>query len=164
MNGARSRGPVSPEGKTISSRNAVRHGLLSNTIVLSNEDDTLFEELCALLVNRFDPGDEAEMSLVEDLAASCWRLRRTCAIEKSILESAIAAHPDMSPIEQITAAFRDGTNKDDLWLMQRYEARLQNIYHRALRGIALLRRLPRANSVLPNEPKTPNVCNTEISD
>jgi hypothetical protein len=158
INGARSRGPVTPEGKSVSSRNAIRHGLLANTIVLSNEDEKLFEELFYMLVRRFDPVDDVELSMIEELAASCWRLRRAFAIEKSILESGIAAHPDKSPIEQLAAAVRDPMGKDDLWRNQRYETRLQNTYQRALRGFALLRKLRAENSVLPNEPETPNVC------
>jgi hypothetical protein len=164
INGARSRGPLTPRGKAISSRNALRHGLLAKTVVLSNEIEKLFKELFFMLVNRFNPVDDAEMSMIEDLAATYWRLRRACAIEKSILESGIASRPDQPPIEQITASFCDEANKDDLWRLQRHEARLQNMYQRALRGIVLLRKLPDANCVLQNEPETTNVCNTELSD
>lgn len=68
--------------------------------------------------------------------------------------------PEKSPIEQITGAFRDPRNKEDLALLHRYEARLHNLYQRTVRGIAGLRKLLTANLGLPNEPKNPLVCNT----
>jgi hypothetical protein len=152
LNGAKSRGPVTPQGKALSSRNAIRHGLLANAIVLSNEDAPLFKELFHMLVARFGAIDDVELSLVEDLAASCWRARRACAIEKSILDAGIAARPHLSPIEQTTFAFCDQANKDELALLQRYEARFQNLFHRTVRAIAFLRKLTTQNLVLPNEP------------
>jgi len=43
INGALSRGPVTEEGKASSSRNATRHGLLSNTILIAGESRTDFD-------------------------------------------------------------------------------------------------------------------------
>ena len=40
-NGAKSRGPKSPEGKARSSRNALRHGLRANKHVLLPDEDSL---------------------------------------------------------------------------------------------------------------------------
>ncbi|MEO1017257.1 MAG: hypothetical protein AAFY56_06130, partial [Pseudomonadota bacterium] len=42
-NGAKSNGPVTAEGKETSSRNAVRHGLLSAAPTLSGEEKQLAE-------------------------------------------------------------------------------------------------------------------------
>jgi hypothetical protein len=46
-NGARSRGPVTAEGKRNSSRNAVKHGWLAETIVLKSELSDRFLEIIA---------------------------------------------------------------------------------------------------------------------
>ncbi|MCU1238951.1 MAG: hypothetical protein JWP63_6918 [Candidatus Solibacter sp.] len=152
INGARSRGPVTPEGKAHSSRNALRHGLLANVIVLPNEDPAVFEDLFYVLVGSFNPASEAEMSMIEELAATTWRVRRACAMEKTILEAGIADRPELSPMEQTTAAFRDAANRDDLNRLHRYETRLQNLYQRTVCGIAHLRKLTAQNTVLRNEP------------
>ena len=45
INGARSRGPVTAEGKQIASQNAIRHGMLAQTVVLEGESDELFQQL-----------------------------------------------------------------------------------------------------------------------
>src|SRR5437016_3007527 len=45
INGAKSRGPITPEGKQRSSLNSVRHGLLAKVHCLTNENQGLFKEL-----------------------------------------------------------------------------------------------------------------------
>ena len=44
-NGARSRGPITEQGKRNSSRNSARHGLLSQTVVLNDESAARFQQL-----------------------------------------------------------------------------------------------------------------------
>ena len=51
-NGARSKGPVTAQGKRNSSRNSIRHGLFADTIVLEEEKkDEFFELLHELLLS-----------------------------------------------------------------------------------------------------------------
>jgi hypothetical protein len=170
INGARSRGPVTPEGKAISSRNAMRHGLLARNVLLSNEDPKAFEMFFYLFIERFKPVNDIEMSMIEDMTAAQWRLHRGIAMEKSILESGIAARPGKSPIEQITGAWCDPMNQVSLTRLERYQTRLQNMYQRALRGLQLMRKIPvnpdpppepAPVAPVPNEPSGPSVCNTE---
>jgi hypothetical protein len=170
-NGARSRGPVTPQGKATSARNAYRHGLLANIVVLSNEDPKVFEELFNLTVQRFSPVDDIEMSMIEELTVACWRLRRGIAMESTLLNAGIAQRPELSSVEQSTAAFCDTANTENLMCLQRYQARAENSYQRALRGLLLLRKLATREApppevreridVLPNEPTAANVCSIE---
>jgi hypothetical protein len=159
-NGARSRGPVTPEGKAISSRNALRHGLLADIVVLSNEDAKTFEGVFHMLIERFSPVDDVELSAIEEMASAHWRLRRVMSMERAILEAAILKTPDEGAAEQLAAGFSDPATQTTLTLLQRYEARFQNMYNRALRSLALLRKLP-PRSPEPNEPKTPSVSITK---
>ncbi len=155
-NGARSRGPVTPEGKAISSRNALRHGLLANIVVLSNEDAKTFEGVFQMLIKRFSPVDDIELSAIEEMAAAHWRLRRAMSMEHALLERAILQTPDEDSADQLAAAFSDPATQATLALLQRYEARFQTMYNRALRSLALLRKLP-PRTPDPNEPKDTSV-------
>ena len=163
INGARSRGPVTPEGKAISARNAMRHGLLAKTVVLCNEDEKTFEALFYLLIERFNPVDDIEMSAIEEMAAAHWRMRRVMGMEHALLNSAIRRNADKKGGEQTLSAFTDPASQATLALLQRYEARFQHMYHRALRSLVVLRKLP-VRTAEPNEPKEPNVCNTDLPE
>src|SRR5947207_5059715 len=85
-NGAKSNGPTTPEGQQTSSLNALRHGLTANTVVLTNESKDRFDQVLDSYADHFQPQDEVEMDLVEELAVAKWRQRRAWAIETATLD------------------------------------------------------------------------------
>jgi hypothetical protein len=80
-NATRSTGPRTPEGRAISSANAVRHGVLSNRFVAGHENPDLFRMLREDLVAEFEPETTFESLLVERLAMLFWRERRLAVAE-----------------------------------------------------------------------------------
>ena len=145
-NGARSRGPATPEGKRRSSQNAIRHGLLARCIVMKNESQTAFEALIAHHCDRLHPADAFEFGFIEEMAAAYWRMRRAWALETRIFENHAKAQPPGDEIDRMAAAFTDPATHPGLGLMHRYETRLHCIYQRALHNFLLLR------LAIPNEP------------
>jgi hypothetical protein len=85
-NGALSRGPITEAGKSRSSRNNLRHGILAQTVVLENEDKNAFIEYLIAFEDEHQPGDQTELDLVETMAVARWRVRRLWAMEKANLE------------------------------------------------------------------------------
>ena len=85
-NGAKSRGPITPEGKLASSRNATTHGMLSGTIVLGGESEERFNALLADLHAELQPQTTVEITLVENMAVARWRQMRIWGIEKANME------------------------------------------------------------------------------
>jgi hypothetical protein len=143
-NGRLSRGPATPEGKARSSQNAVSHGLLSDCVVLPGESLEGFETLFEKHLDRFGPLDVVERAMIEEMAASYWRLRRAWAIENDLLTSEIDLTSPSDDRSRITAAFRKLASSPDLALLHRYETRLHMMYQRALHNILLLRTIPLA--------------------
>jgi len=80
-----STGPRTPDGKARTSRNALKHGLLSGQILLSHEDadelDALRETLCADL----RPVGALEELLVERIVSSAWLQRRALRAETALM-------------------------------------------------------------------------------
>ena len=85
INGAKSNGPLTPEGKLRSSQNAIKHGLLAKTIVLRHENRELFDEILQDFIEEFQPESRREWCLVEELVSAKWRLRRLWGIESRLL-------------------------------------------------------------------------------
>ncbi len=147
-NAARSRGPITPEGKARSSANAIRHGLLAKCVVLENESGQCFEDLVAQHTERFAPADGVELGMIEEMAAAHWLMRRAWAIENRLMEKALRNQPAGDEAARIAAAFSELAATPELNLLHRYEARLHRIYQRALFNLALLgeRKLPKEPS------------------
>ena len=85
-NGALSRGPVTPEGRARSARNASRHGICARTLVPADPGEAAaLAELRAAFLARWQPMDAAEAHLVEELVFAAWRQVRLRAVEDAVL-------------------------------------------------------------------------------
>ena len=80
-NAEKSTGPKTPQGKLIVSKNAVKHGLLSPSGLLLGEDSEAFKQLYDALFLEFAPESAVEVSLVERIIWTIWRLQRVPRIE-----------------------------------------------------------------------------------
>jgi hypothetical protein len=77
-------GPRTPEGKAVSSRNAIRHGLTSISPVLPSEDQAEYDLFQADIVTRYDPLDPEETNHVA-YVDTLWRLRRIPVYESRLI-------------------------------------------------------------------------------
>ena len=76
INGARSKGPTSPEGAARSSLNRLTHGMCSKVLILPGEDPREYDLLRQGFVDDWKPQGATEVTLVDQLAKSTWFLRR----------------------------------------------------------------------------------------
>jgi len=92
-NAGKSTGPVTPSGKAIASRNALKHGLLAKEIVINAgegaESQEQFDALLADLKDQFDPQGTLEEMLVEKIASAYWRLRRAHRFEVGLIRDSL---------------------------------------------------------------------------
>jgi hypothetical protein len=148
INGAKSHGPVTPEGKARSSANSRRHGLTASAL-LEGESDEHFQLLLADFMDHFQPQTGVEADLVEVMAIARWRLRRLLAIEAHLFDLEIIYHDDqiksrskLKPMEQedrMAFAFQKlGDNGNSLTLLLRYEGSLNRSYDKALKQLLQL--------------------------
>ena len=74
INGAKSHGPKTPEGKATSSQNSIKHGLTSrSTIVLQCESVDEFQAFLAEHIAIHQPVTPPELELVDQMAIARWR-------------------------------------------------------------------------------------------
>ncbi len=170
INGAKSHGPTTPQGLTVSSRNALRHGLSASAApalpavspVLPTESAADYQTLLHSYLSEFSPQGLLETELVETMATARWRLRRVSTIETTLLAIEMdrcAEYIDRSfedrdspatPDERLAWTFHRVAEKPSLNLLLRYEATLTRTYARALKQLQQLQSL-RDDEELPNE-------------
>ena len=86
LNGQKSRGPKTAEGKAISARNAIRHGLNSASVVLWCEKKEKYLEYLEDLTAEWQPETITELELVTALADAQWQLKRLTAIRTASID------------------------------------------------------------------------------
>src|SRR5829696_6929635 len=113
-NGAKSIGPRTAEGKARSSRNSTKHGLTGGPVVLPHESQEKYDAVRASMAQTYRVQTPAEWSLLEEMAASRWRLNRIDFMETALLnqaferlmEEAIAkGEEDINPDAVVARAF-----------------------------------------------------------
>ena len=83
-NARKSTGPKTPEGKAAVRLNALKHGLLSQEILLPEEDEEVLQELGESLRAELQPVGELENLLVDRIVIAYWKLRRLDRVEAGI--------------------------------------------------------------------------------
>jgi hypothetical protein len=81
-----STGPVTEEGKRRSRQNAVRHGLIAETVIDTLEDAEDYAAFEMAVTADYDAQSAVERELVLRLASLLWRLRRTTTIESGLFK------------------------------------------------------------------------------
>ena len=134
-NGRKSRGPITPEGKARSSRNAVTHGLCAKDVVLPGiEDPESFEALRSALFDTLKPANPVAEKLAEAIVVARWRQSRIWEVETAMLTDATECHDDeLTPAIRLSRAFRTLSEEPVLLLLDRYETRYERQFARAIR-------------------------------
>jgi hypothetical protein len=156
-NGALSKGPTTPAGKQRSSLNAIRHGLCAKCIVLDHESRENFLILLQQHSGLFQPANEVEFGMIEEMCAAYWRQRRAWTIEAALLEKQIALQSGGTDVERMAAAFDTLAAAPTLPLLHRYETRQHLMYQRALRTLTMLRTVKMPNDPSPISEHSPPV-------
>jgi hypothetical protein len=99
LNGSKSRGPITRQGKKTSSLNALKHGLTAKTLVLSNEDHSLFEKLQPNYIDSIQPTSALELEIIQRMVTAEWRLRRVWSVGTALTDDMLqeeAENPELS--------------------------------------------------------------------
>ena len=82
LNGKKSKGPITPRGKALSSRNCLRHGLLATAVLLPGESRERFLIVSQECAAEYLPVTPTERCLVERMIVAQWRIYRLINYER----------------------------------------------------------------------------------
>src|SRR5882724_9967685 len=165
INGAKSHGPESAEGKKKSSRNALRHGCTAgHTILLACEDRGDFNRMRKDYDAMYKPVTLEEENLVAEMFATAWRLRRATTIETALIDlEVVTEEPKLKARFDtvdggilLASAFRSLADESrSLALVLRYEARLRRIHQQNYDMLLRLRQQRQSEPAPPEPPPAP---------
>jgi hypothetical protein len=151
-NGAKSRGPRTPEGKARSSQNALKHGLRAEKhVVLPVEDAAEFEALAAALIAELAPVGTLQMVLARRVAVAAWRLARADRIEAELFIYRCRDDANLA-----IGLIRDGNGTRSIETLLRYRGAAMAELMRALRTLKALQAVGRDVAPAPIAGPRPN--------
>jgi hypothetical protein len=143
MNGAKGRGPTTDDGKTKSSRNALKHGLTARTSLLVNpEDEPGFLRYHSAMFEALAPADEVQATLAEIIVRAAWRLRLFVDIEADYMRDNLRIGG------RLHHAFTFPSN-DRFAVLNRYQSTIERGMYRAMGD---LRKMQQKSAAKPTAP------------
>ena len=140
-NALASTGAKTIEGKIISSKNSLKHGILFKDLIIKNESIEDFEDLRNLLYEDLNISGVLEEMLAEKMLNSLWRLRRILTAENEIFK-----HDDWGA-NSISSQFK-GYDSQCIKSLSRYESLLERSFYKALHELQRLQAVKYGNPVM----------------
>jgi hypothetical protein len=162
INGSKSKGPISPEGKAASRKNALKHGLTGEGVVLPNEDAAEVERRFAAFQEELKPSGEVGRELVRRAAVCSVRMERCVSQETAALSERVRQADadfvapegaDEATVAQLRAEAKALAMFDpskEATLARKYEAAAERGFFRALKELRQLEK--QAKAVEPTPP------------
>ena len=88
-NAKKSTGPRTNSGKSRTSKNALKHGLLAQDAVLPGEDPAEFDQHLTSFEETYLPRNRVEKEIVRQIADVSWRMQRLSRIETAVIAAGI---------------------------------------------------------------------------
>jgi hypothetical protein len=148
LNGQKSRGPVTAEGKARSARNAIKHGVHAKAVVLGSESQEKYREVQVEYYEFWQPDSLPERDLVNDIVSARWRLNRLVAMETAATDAEMdqqreSLDKDYSRLDVCTRAALAYSalveDRETLVAMNRAEARYHRTIQRATEQLLALK-------------------------
>jgi hypothetical protein len=141
-NAKKSTGPRTPEGKAISSRNAVKHGLTAKDITVLGESYDQFPAIRDALIQYWQPANAQELLLVERIAIHQVRFYRMIRQETGTLDLKIPDVTADNTPETINSAIAMAhiEYQNTLNLFSRYLAQIERGMDNAIKLLLQLRK------------------------
>ena len=143
-----STGPRTLEGKTISSQNAIKHGLTARQVVVREDEIEKFNDLRDFLLAEIDPQGALEIETFNILLHASWNIERFCNLEADLMADGL------DPL-------LDDSKAKTLDRIHRYHRDALRNYHRAMNQLRTLqtnRAVRRASIDEEDAKKLPVLC------
>jgi hypothetical protein len=131
-NGAKSKGPVTEEGKKNSSQNALKHGLTALKWAGRPEDEAAYQEFSQAVTAELNPQGILQEVLAERIVSAMWRLRKIPQIEASLALS--VEESDKWTYNQRVAQW-----PHQKLALSRYEANIHRCMHKDMKELRALK-------------------------
>ena len=135
-------GVKTAQGKAVVRFNALKHGLLSEEILLTGEVEEALTGLAERLVDALQPQGELERILVDRIVSSVWRLKRALNVETANMvyahrERLQGSYPFNEALRRLMA-LRDMLAGNSTERILRYETTVERQIYKALHELIRL--------------------------
>jgi len=158
INGSKSKGATTPEGKLRAAKGNFKHGAYSTRVVMEDENLEAFQNLYSFYLDLFLPQDIFEFECVTNMVNVRWRLRRIEAAETANLNAAVIINKPYvaAKFEKVDITTERALAMQDesahMERMTRVEERLQRLYERNYKLLCNYRR--KSGRPMPQSPDT----------
>ena len=152
QNAQKSTGPKTAKGKSASSKNRLAHGLCSESLLVGGETAADFDALLATVRKAYNPVNDEEAMLSDQLTQALWRFNRAQRVETQIFQvtqgnrlissnsnnDADVAFKDMTQFQgdnMLTLAFVSDFDYKLIERINRYITTMERSYQRALKAL-----------------------------
>ena len=159
-------GVKTEEGKAVSKYNALKHGILSQEVLLEGEDGESLIELGKRIRAEIKPRGEIELILTDRIVANIWRLRRFLEVERKVME--LKREQELTDSFNVKYASKEKTERkagremivnEDTEILLRYETAIERSIYKALHE---LQRMQAARA--GEKPPAPIAVDVDVSE